>query len=95
MGSYQVFRVRLTPVNDLPSINHDLPLCTITPHLYALPPEPIVPTRDVMSFHLIASYRARYTRSGGSFIRAEEFVDGILILTLAVGHVQDRANEGS
>jgi hypothetical protein len=90
-----VLRVRLTPVNDLSSINHDLPLGTITPHLHTLPPEPIVPTRDVLSFHLITSYRARYTWSGGSFIRTKEFVDGILILTLAVGHVQDRANEGS
>ena len=82
-------------MNDLPSINHDLPPGTIAPHLHTLPPEPIIPTHDVPPHHLVASHHARRTRSRGFLSRTKEFVDDILILTLTVGHVQDRANEGS
>ena len=82
-------------MNDLPSINHDLPPCAIAPHLHALPPEPIIPTHNVPPLHLVASHRAGGARSRGLLFRTKEFVDSILILTLTIGHVQDRANEGS
>lgn len=82
-------------MNDLSNINHDIPLSAITPHPHALPPEPILPTHDVPPLHLVGSRGTRNARSRRLFPRTKKLVDGVLILALAVGHVQDRTNEGS
>jgi hypothetical protein len=78
-------------VKDLTNIYHDVPLRAITPYLYALPPEPVLPTKDILPLHLIVSQRKSSAGSGGLLSRPKEFMDDVLILTFTVGHIQDRA----
>lgn len=84
-----------TSVNDTSNVHHDVPPRAFTVHLHALPPEPVLPTNDILPLHLIVSHRKSRARSGGLFTRPKEFMDNILVLAVSVGHIQDGAYEGS